>query len=225
MNETRWHSFPDAQAVADTVARIIAARARSAIEKIGAFKIVLAGGTTPGKVYGQLASFEADWPHWHIYFGDERCLPADHPDRNSVMAARTWLDRVHIPEEQIHPIPAELGPRKAADAYEQEVARALPFDLVLLGMGEDGHTASLFPGHRHEPERLVHPVFNAPKPPPQRVSLSLRALNDSHAVIILITGSAKRHAVQQWRDGADLPVAAVRGRHGCDIYTDAAALP
>jgi len=225
MNETRWHTLADAQAVAEAVARSIAAQARSAIENNGAFKIVLAGGTTPGKVYERLAEFQTDWSCWHIYFGDERCLPADHPDRNSVMASRTWLERVHIPADHIHPIPAELGPVEAATAYEQTVARALPFDLVLLGMGEDGHTASLFPGQQHVSSQLVHPIFDAPKPPPQRVSLGLGALNDSHSVIILITGAAKRQAIQQWQSGVNLPIAAIHGLNGCDIYMDAAARP
>ena len=225
MKERRWHVLPDAQTVADTVARHIAELARKAIDEQDCFRIVLAGGTTPEKVYEQLTGCDTDWTAWHVYYGDERCLPADHPDRNSVMAQRAWLDHAPIPAEQIHTIPAELGPEKAAQEYERIVARALPFDLVLLGMGEDGHTASLFPGLRHEESRLAHPVFDAPKPPPERVTLSLEALNDSHAVIILVTGTAKRHAVQQWQAGADLPIAAIHGRNGCDVYMDSAARP
>ncbi len=225
MKDRHWHVLPDAQTVAETVARRITELAQAAIDERGSFRIVLAGGTTPEKVYEQLSASDSDWTAWHIYYGDERCLPVEHPDRNSVMARKAWLDHAPIPAEQIHTIPAELGPEKAALAYERIVARALPFDLVLLGMGEDGHTASLFPGHHHEAGRLALPVFGAPKPPPERVTLSLEALNDSHAVIILVTGAAKSHAVQEWQAGADLPIAAIHGRHGCDIYMDSAARP
>ncbi len=225
MKETRWHVLPDAQAVADTVANRIGELAQTAIGKQGRFRIVLAGGTTPERVYARLAGHDTAWEAWHVFFGDERCLPPDHPQRNSVMARRAWLDHVSIPARQVHDIPAELGPEAAARAYGKVVAPALPFDLVLLGMGEDGHTASLFPGQRHDTGQLVVPVFGAPKPPPERVSLGQDALNDSLAVFVMITGAAKRQAVQQWREGADLPIAAIHGRNGSDIYLDAAAYP
>ena len=90
-------------------------------------------------------------------------------------------------------------------------------------MGEDGHTACLFPGLAHDPTELVHAVHDAPKPPPDRVSLGLAALNDAEEVIILVTGEGKRETVSRWRAGADLPVAKVHGRHGVDVYIDAAA--
>ncbi len=220
---TRWHRFPDADAVAgEAVARILDASQR-AIDERGRFSIVLAGGTTPERVYRRLRDCDADWSRWRVWFGDERCLPVDHPERNSVMAARAWLDHVPVPSTQIFPIPAELGPRRAAEIYEPLVEAEVPFDLVLLGIGEDGHTASLFPGHEHPGDRYVVPVFDAPKPPPERVSLNLPALCDTRALYVLVTGASKRDAVHRWRDGADLPVARLTCAAGVDVLLDAAA--
>jgi 6-phosphogluconolactonase len=219
----RWHILPDAAVLARAVAQRIMALAADCLARQGVFRIVLAGGTTPQAVYRQLAEATTDWSRWQIYFGDERCLAADHPGRNSVMAARCWLERVPVPAEHIHPIPAETGPEAAARAYLFLVREARPFHLVLLGMGEDGHTASLFPGQDHPQAGLVHPVHHAPKPPPERVSLGLAALNDAQQVIILVTGKNKQAAVRQWRTGADLPVAGVHGHGGADVYIDVAA--
>ncbi len=225
MKNNRWHILPDPQTLAETAAKIIEECSQSALTEKGAFKIVLAGGTTPEKIYQHLAKIKTDWSCWSIYFGDERCLPIDDPQRNSIMATHSWLKHVSIPENNIHPIPAELGPEAAAQRYAGEIESALPFDLVLLGMGEDGHTASLFPGQHHNTTELVHPVHEAPKPPPERVSLSLEALNNSNTVIILVAGAAKRKAVQQWQADEDLPIASIHGRNGCEIYLDLAAQP
>jgi len=223
VSRVRWHVFADTGVLARTAAERIARSAGEAITRGGSFRIVLAGGGTPEAVYQRLAGLDTDWTRWRIYFGDERCVPANHAGRNSVMAARSWLDRVPIPADNIYPIPAEAGAELAARSYANVVRDAMPFDLVLLGMGEDGHTASLFPGHVHDPAELVHAVHEAPKPPPDRVSLGLAALNDAGEVIILVTGPGKRDAVARWRAGADLPVARVHGRHGLDVYIDAAA--
>lgn len=219
----RWHVVADPAALAREVAALILAQAEAAIDARGEFRIALAGGSTPGAVYRLLGSAAARWSGWRIFFGDERCLPPLDPGRNSVMAARSWLDRVPVPPAAIHAIPAELGPEAAARVYADTVRKALPFDLVLLGMGEDGHTASLFPGQRHPAAQLVHPVHDAPKPPPERVSLGLTALNAAARVIILVTGSSKRSAVAQWQHGEPLPVAAISVPAGVDVYLDAAA--
>ena len=136
------------------------------------------------------------------------------------MAENAWLGRVPIPRENIHPIAAEKGAETAARAYETKINKALPFDLVLLGMGEDGHTASLFPGQGHPDTELVHAVHNAPKPPPDRVSLSVSALSDTRQVLILVTGASKHDAIRTWKRGGDLPVAAVRGHTGVDVLLD-----
>lgn len=216
----RWQCLPDAAAVAAAATALILAAAQEAIAARGEFRVVLAGGTTPDRVYRQLAASTADWALWQVYFGDERCLPVDDPERNSRMALDAWLERVDIPAANLHPIPAELGAPAGARAYAAEVAAARPFDLVLLGMGEDGHTASLFPGHTHPAGEQVHAVSDAPKPPPARISLSREALSDSRAVLILVTGAGKHAAVQQWRAGADLPVARIRARERLQVLID-----
>jgi len=215
-----WHCLPDAAAVAAAALAIILGAAKVAIAARGVFRMVLAGGTTPDRVYRLLASSSTDWNRWQIYFGDERCLPVNDPERNSRLAAGAWLERVSIPAANVHPIPAELGTQAAALAYAPLVEAARPFDLVLLGMGEDGHTASLFPGHVHPPREAVHAVSDAPKPPPERVSLSRESLSDSRDVLILVTGTGKRAAVRQWRNGANLPVAGITALERLNILLD-----
>lgn len=204
-----WQIYDNLDQVAESACREILTSANAAIADHGKFKLVLAGGTTPEKVYRLLAKANADWVNWLIYHGDERCLPVDHKDRNSVMAANALLNEVTVPKNQIFDIPAELGPEQGAAAYRQIVADALPFDLVLLGMGEDGHTASLFPGHQHNQDNLTHAVYNSPKPPPERVSISAKALGNSAQIFFLVTGANKREALKQWLSGNDLPVRSI----------------
>ncbi len=139
------------------------------------------------------------------------------------MAATAWLDHVAIPPQQVHAIPAELGPHAAAAAYGKALAGRGDFDLVLLGLGEDGHTASLFPGHDWgatiaAPDALA--VFDAPKPPPERVTLSARRLSAAQAVIFLVSGQGKALAVNAWRSGADLPAAAIAPAGGVEVLLD-----
>jgi 6-phosphogluconolactonase len=220
---SRWHYLETAEQVAETAYQHIVNAAASAISERGKFKLVLAGGSTPEKVYRLLANANADWANWHIYYGDERCLPADHPDRNSLMATRVFLGKVAIPANQIFTMPAELGPELAAENYRLTVAEAGMFDMVLLGMGEDGHTASLFPGHQHPQDELAHAVYNSPKSPPERVSISAKALSNTRGMIFLITGANKQEAVKQWRSGSDLPVASIAPANPVDVYIDSDA--
>jgi 6-phosphogluconolactonase len=197
--------------------------AHDAIAARGAFRIVLAGGNTPRKVYEALRSAQADWRHWHVYFGDERCLPPEHDERNSRMATLAWLAYVDIPAAHIHPIPAELGAEDAAEAYAPSLDDIALFDLVLLGLGEDGHTASLFPDHNlgvapDAPSTLA--VLDAPKPPAQRVSLSARRLSEAREVMFLVTGNSKAQAVADWRAGSAIPAAAITPEGGVDVYLE-----
>lgn len=219
---SQWHRFETADQVAEAACQQILAAAKRAIDGHGRFKLVLAGGTTPEKVYRLLAGSDADWQHWFIYYGDERCLPADHPERNSQIAQQAFLNAVNIPGEQIFPIAAELGAEPGALQYQDIVRQALPFDMVLLGMGEDGHTASLFPGHVHNGNELAHAVYNSPKPPPERVSVSAEALSNTDELIFLVTGANKQPAVKAWRAGENLPVALIRPKLA-DVYIDADA--
>jgi 6-phosphogluconolactonase len=215
-----WHLFDDAPAVAREAARRILNAADRAITAHGKFSMVLAGGSTPESTYRLLVTADTDWSKWHIYFGDERCLPVDDTERNSVMVASAWLDHVAIPADQIHPMPAQQGAEAGASAYRLLVAGVLPFDMVLLGMGEDGHTASLFPGQSHPDAELVHAVHGAPKPPPDRISLSRNALSDCRELLILVTGAGKQQAVIRWKKGEDLPIANIGAHHAVDILLD-----
>jgi 6-phosphogluconolactonase len=222
-DKINWLRLTDADAVATRATELILQAADDAIRERGVFHLVLAGGRTPEKVYRQLANAQADWKNWQLYFGDERCLPADHPERNSRMTAMAWLDHGAVPIANIHPVPAELGAELAATRYASIVENARPFDLVLLGMGEDGHTASLFPGQHHPNTESVHAVHHAPKPPPDRVSLSRASLSDSRDVLVVITGSSKRAAVQQWQAGEALPIAGITAHHRITALLDEAA--
>ena len=222
----RWHVFPDdASLVANALARVLAA-ARDAIAQRGAFDIVLAGGNTPRKLYRALRNTDADWPRWHAWFGDERCLPPDDAERNSKMARDEWLDHVAIPAANLHPIPAERGAREAAALYARDLRSVDVFDVVLLGLGEDGHTASLFPGHdwgTHADSPDLLAVFDAPKPPPERVSLSAQRLSRARAVLYLVEGAGKRNAIAAWKHGEAIPAASIAPGAGVDVLLDPAA--
>ncbi|MCG8429487.1 MAG: 6-phosphogluconolactonase [Chromatiales bacterium] len=215
--------FTTPEAVATAAADLIIAAAAEAIHERGAFHMVLAGGSTPARCYQLLTQHATSWQQWHLYFGDERCLPPEHPERNSRMAAETLTNKVPIPTHQVHPIPAHLGAEQAATSYATLIEAILPFDLILLGMGEDGHTASLFPDHQHPAEKSVVAVSDAPKPPPERVSLNYTALNRCRQLLLLVTGAGKRQALQQWRDGTPLPVAQLHPQGEATLLVDSAA--
>lgn len=216
---SRWHRFDSQQAINEAALNRILAAAQEAISARGRFSIVLAGGGTPKSVYGLLRNTQADWSKWHVYHNDDRCLPVDHADRNSLMAREVWLNHVAIPAHQVHDIPAELGPVEGAKAYAATVASIDTFDLVLLGLGEDGHTASLFPGHVWDDSLDAFPVFNAPKPPSERISLSARRLSDTREVMFLVTGAGKQEAVDNWRNGVAIPATVIAPATGVDVYT------
>jgi 6-phosphogluconolactonase len=222
-----WQVYDNASELKAKASQTIIECADKAIAERGQFSIALAGATTPREVYRQLKTAKTDWSKWHIYFGDERCLPPAHPDRNSLMARHTWLDHVAIPPANIHEIPAELGPEQGALAYCRVLDGIGEFDLVMLGFGEDGHTASLFPGHSWEMEGAAAiPVFGAPKPPPERISLSASRLSAARRIIFLVTGASKRPAVEQWKKGAWLPVVAISPPDGTalEVFIDKEAL-
>jgi len=220
----QWHCFDNGDQIAVAASKQILNAATKAIGERGKFKLVLAGGNTPAKVYGLLAESAADWANWVIYYGDERCLPAEHPERNSQLAIQALLSKVAIPASQIFTIEAELGPEQGAERYCDIVANAMPFDMVMLGVGEDAHTASLFPKHVHNVDDLMHPVYNSPKPPSERVSMSAKVLSNTAELMFLVTGSNKQDAIKGWRAGADLPVAHILPPLA-DIYIDTDALP
>ena len=225
--DVRWLAVADVAKLERTACKRVIGAAKHAIDQRGQFLIVLAGGNTPRGVYRLLREQSAEWPRWNVYFGDERCLPAVSAQRNSNMAADEWLDHVPIPKGQLHPIPAELGANAAALAYSQTLRNVGEFDLVLLGLGDDGHTASLFPNHDWGTALdgpTVFAVFNAPKPPPERVSLSAARLSLAREVLFLIAGDSKRDAVARWRAGENIPAQAIRPGAGADVLIESKLL-
>ncbi len=212
----------DADALAAAVAERIATLAKIAIAKRGIFHLALAGGETPRRCYERLAKLDIDWGHVQIYFGDERCLPKGDVNRNDSMAHEALFDYIAIPENNIHSISAELGAREAAARYIL-VLGDIQLDLVLLGMGEDGHTASLFPGNPATASpAVVVPVYNAPKPPTERVSLGMNKLKAVREKIFMVAGESKRNALEHILLGDKLPAASVTS---AEWYLDRAALP
>jgi 6-phosphogluconolactonase len=220
--------YSDLDQLIEAVAHSIATEAARAISAAGRFLIVLAGGSTPRPIYARLVELDTPWIQWHIYFGDERCFSIGHPERNDTMVREIWLDKVSIPLNQIHAVPAELGAEAGANAYAHELANLGPFDLTLLGLGEDGHTASLFPGRpigcqRGAPDVLA--VHAAPKPPASRVSMSAARLARSRSVQLIVTGEEKRATLRRLRDGADMPIRFVNPANGIDLFIDSLASP
>lgn len=218
--QRRWHIYPHRDALVERSALIIARIAEVAIARYGEFNIVLAGGETPRAIYARLAQFEAQWSRWHVYFGDERVAPVGHPDRNSTMASSEWLSR--RAEVNVHPIMTELGAERAATDYAKVIDN-VRLDLILLGLGEDAHTASLFDTNAYDNDANVMVVRNAPKRPSERVSLTPFCLSRGENVLFLVTGASKREAVARWRAGEMLPAALIRPPQGVDILIDAAA--
>lgn len=203
MPSTQVTVFPSAPALAEGVAELFAVRAAEAVEERGRFRVALAGGATPLAAYRRLAAPPwADvvpWGSVEVFFGDERCVGECDAGRNDAAAREAFLRGVPVPPENVHTVPA-LAP-DAAERYEallRERLRApapeVPvLDLVLLGIGEDGHTASLFPGHpaAAEASRLVVRVDGAPKPPPSRVTFTLPLLNAARTVAFVVSGREK----------------------------------
>jgi len=231
VTRTQVTVFPSAAALADGVAELFAARATEAVEERGKFRVALAGGTTPLAAYRRLAAPPwADvvpWASVEVFFGDERAVGECDPDRNDAAARATLLSKVPVPPENVHPVPA-LAP-DGAERYEALLrerlatrAPAVPaFDLVLLGLGPDGHTASLFPGHAAlaETERLVVRVDGAPKPPPSRVTFTLPLLNAARAVVFVVSGREKREALGRVLAGdRSLPAARVEPSEGERVF-------
>ena len=200
-------------------AQFIIERAKIAIREKGSFSLVLSGGTTPVNVYKLLANEQVDFEKWHIYFGDERCFPLNHLERNSNVAESTWLSKVNILKSNIFIIPAELGNIEGALAYEKILDKNKPFDLVMLGLGDDGHIASLFPTHQWDNSKQVISVSNAPKSPSDRISLTPSRLSNTEEVLFLISGKNKVNAFKQWKDGVDLPANLISAKNKISIFT------
>jgi len=194
--------FDNSEQLAEAAAERFVSDAQDAITRHGRFSVALAGGNTPKRVYELLASepyvSRIDWSSVHLFFGDERCVPPDHADSNYRMVNESLISRVSIPPENVHCIAGEGDPVISAHRYEEELrgffaGSSWPrFDLVLLGMGEDGHTASLFPGTSALNETKAWVVANwVEKFGAFRITLTAPAMNHAAHIVFLITGEAK----------------------------------
>lgn len=211
------HVFPDLQALSAAAAEALAAVAREAVSEQGRFTLALAGGSTPRGLYEALATGYRDsfaWSALHVFWGDERFVSPDEPASNQRMAREALLSRVPVPPSQVHPFPTALpDARAAAAAYETELRLVFTgdwprFDLILLGLGDDGHTASLFPGSPAiaESQRWVT-LGEAPTQPRTRLTLTLPVLNHAARVWFLVSGASKREALRRALSRAE-PLAA-----------------
>jgi 6-phosphogluconolactonase len=240
------HIAADLQALSEVVADQYINIAQQAIATNGKFYVALAGGNTPQRLYETLASpafaRRIAWDHVHVYFGDERCVPPDDPASNYRMAWESLLSRVPIPSGQVHRIAGELSPEEAAEDYEGQLAQlpstleGLPrFDLVLLGLGRDGHVASLFPAsdaleerrrfavavryERREPAAADRAVW--------RVTLTLPVINAARHLFMLVAGNDKAQIVNKVFAPPipvpPLPAQMLRPNGDIDWYLDAAA--
>ena len=212
--------YRDVEALSLAVAQRIAELATQSIALRGRFRIALAGGQTPGRCYELLRELPLDWSRVEIYFGDERCLPPGDKDRNDAMAFDALIRHIDLPQANLHPIPAELGADQAALVYARLLDKTGALDLVLLGLGEDGHTASLFPDNAAlGSDAAAVAVYGAPKPPPERVSLSLLTLNAARSKLFIVSGDGKRDAL---RHIAQKPAGRIVG---AEWHLDRAAWP
>jgi 6-phosphogluconolactonase len=207
--------LPDPVALADAAARLIVEAARAANDARGVFTLVLSGGSTPRELHLKLASApfkdEIQWERVHVFFGDERAVPPDDPQSNYRMADETLLSRVPIPREQIHRVHSELPPEQAALAYEQELREFFKtepprFDVILLGMGDNGHCASLFPGLTavQEQQRWVVAEYVA-EAGMWRITLTPAVINLARQVIFLVAGANKASMLRQVLEGPFAP--------------------
>lgn len=216
--------LPDPEALAHEAARRFVALSREAAGSRGRFSVALSGGSTPGKLYRLLAEepyrAQIPWAEVHLFWGDERCVPPGDPGSNYSLADQALISAAPVPPGNVHRVQGELEPVRAARAYEQDLQGFFcgphtRFDVVLLGLGEDGHTASLFPGSPVlvETERLVAAATAVYQDrPAQRVTLTLPAINSARQILFLVTGSAKAGIVQAIVEGSGegLPAQMVR---------------
>ncbi|HMQ17334.1 MAG TPA: 6-phosphogluconolactonase [Phycisphaerae bacterium] len=232
-------TWPDCESLSHAVAALVLERAAQAVRERGRFCLTLAGGSTPQRAYQLLAdppcATRIDWSRVHVFWGDERCVPPDDARSNYGMANAALLSRVAIPAANVHRIRGERPAAEAAAEYDG-VLRAFwgeappAFDLVLLGLGDDGHTASLFP---HDPalreaQRWAAAV-QRPDDPVARVTLTLPALNAAHTVAFVVSGRSKAAMLRAVREGPPnpaLPAQAIAPASGELLWlVDAAANP
>lgn len=233
------HTHPDLEALSRAAARALHADVDEVLADRDRYSLALAGGSTPRRLYELLAEDEPDalpWGQIHLFWGDERFVPPHHPQSNAHMAQETLIKHIPIPEENVHPIPTEVDePASAALAYTETLQHHFPspsqtFDLVLLGLGADGHTASLFPPAQQDPPAEDAWVRVVQAPPEHdvstRITCTLPVLNGTRRSAFLVAGERKRNALAAVLDGDPaLPASHIQPRQQLDWYVDEQALP
>ncbi|NUQ04323.1 MAG: 6-phosphogluconolactonase [Anaerolineae bacterium] len=232
--------FPNRLSAARGLAALVARNAEACISLRERFSLVLSGGKTPREAYkllGDEMASEIDWTYTHVFWSDERCVPYEHLDNNAKMARETLLDYVPIPMDHIHRVQSFLEPAEAAEHYQKEVLRyfesrgSVPrFDLILLGIGADGHTASLFPGTQalQEVDRLIVPNYVSSLDS-WRITMTLPLLNAADHVVFYVLGEDKAETLARIlsSEEADLPAARInppRGKLTWIVDEEAASL-
>jgi 6-phosphogluconolactonase len=224
--------YKDLEAISRAAAEIFVEEAADAVSARGRFAVALSGGETPRRLYNLLAESpireNIEWKAVHVFWGDERCVPDDDPRSNARMARLSLLDHVPLPSENIHPITCDRPPQEAAVQYEAEIRTffgtdAPAFDLVLLGLGDNAHTASIFP---HTPvldekDRWVAEVY-VPEQDMHRITLTAPVINQARQVLFLVSGPGKAGALQQVLQGPfrpyDFPAQLIRTKAGQTLW-------
>jgi 6-phosphogluconolactonase len=197
--------LPDKDALIQRSLAIVLDKIQAAIAERGLCTIALAGGGTPKPLYEQLATHDLAWDNIHIFWGDERYVPADHPDSNEGMARHAWLDQVALPPANLHPMPtANPDPAVSASQHESELQQFFQlqpgefprFDIILLGIGDDGHTASLFP-HTEALQVRDRLVTVGNKDGQPRITFTAPLINHARTVLFMVAGASKRPALAQ----------------------------
>jgi len=231
--------FNDLDSLSQAAAEVFVDLVHRAVHTHGSFNVALSGGNTPRRLYQLLASHpfreHIPWDSVHVFWGDERCVPANDPRSNAHMAHQLLLDQVPIPSENIHPVPVDLSPAQAAEQYEAELrnffANHSPiFDLIFLGMGANAHTASLFPHTSvlNEKERWVADIY-LPEQDLYRVTFTVPLINLAKEVVFIVDGADKAHALQNVLEGPyhpqEFPAQLIRpnGEHPTWLVDKAAA--
>lgn len=236
---TRLTACPDTETVAQRAAAHVARQLRQACEQRGVAHLALSGGTTPGRTYELLGAKPEDLSGVEVWFADERCVAPDDAESNYLLAAQTLLAPAGIAPERVHRMEGEAGPHEGARRYTEELVRHLPgadatppavpvLDLIVLGIGPDGHVASLFPGAPTldaGEEAICLGVEDSPKPPPQRITLSLAVLRSARECLLLATGASKADAVSAMlgEPSRHVPASLLRRGRLTMIVDDAAA--
>lgn len=212
---SKFKVYKNPEAVAQAAADYLFQQIKTCVAEKSLCHVVLPGGSTPARCLELLAEKSLPWKNIHWYPGDERCYPVGHSERNDTMIRDKLFSQQPLSPQKgasdnFHPVPVELGPEQGAEYYSTLIDATGGLDIVILGMGEDGHTASLFPGNvALDDLRSAVPVYDAPKAPGERISIGLTALRNAGECIVIATGKNKREALAKLKEGALLPVGQV----------------